>query len=508
MASVQSTGRPMYYWNGTTWIPIASVIGDTEVIQDVAADLLNHSNHDNISVQYDDANGLLILSAQGAVLSVNGQSGSVQLTTTDIPEGTNLYFTNSRAILASASTIATASAAAVTQSNLYIDSVLPNASAAAVSAIRWKYKGAYNNGLDYAPDDVVTYDTSLWIRIGEPNPGYVPYVGSGYWQLLAISEVDLTNYLTTASAAAIYHTTASATASVAYLEELIDQLQLSIAPSSASATASRITAYVKNGTTPLAIGTPVYITGADGTNIIVGPASNASETTSSKTFGFTQTALNANQHGYIVLQGELAGINTNSANAGDPIWLGNTPGTVIYGLANKPSAPNHLVYLGVVSRKNQNNGEIFVSIQNGFELRELHDVKINGVSNGDIIKWNSASSLWINTPLVTTTVTEGDNLYFTNERAQDAMGLAFASGSHSGITVTYNDENNSISLVGSASVSNEQVQDAIAPLFTHNLHSNVTVVYNDDANKIILSAAAGGGGGGSGDATMSWWMGT
>ena len=506
MASVQSTGRPMYYWNGTTWIPIASVIGDTEVIQDVAADLLNHSNHDNISVQYDDANGLLILSAQGAVLSVNGQSGSVQLTTTDIPEGTNLYFTDSRAILASASTIATASAAAVTQSNLYIDSVLPTASAAAVSAVRWKYKGAYNNGLDYAPDDVVTYDTSLWIRIGEPNPGYPPYVGSPYWQLLAISEVDLTSYLTTASAAAIYHTTASATASVSYLEELISQLELSISPSSASATASRITAFVKNGTTPLSIGTPVYITGADGTNIIVGPASNASEATSSKTFGFTQTALGANQKGYIVLQGEISGLNTNDANAGDPIWLGNTPGTLIYGLANKPSAPNHLVYLGVVSRKNQNNGEIFVSIQNGFELDELHNVKINGIANGDIIKWNSASSLWINTPLVTTTVPEGDNLYFTNERAQDAVALSLASGSHSNITVVYNDENNSISLVGSANVTDEQVQDAIAPLFTHNLHNNVTVVYNDNANKIILSAAAGGGGG-SGDATMSWWMG-
>ncbi len=82
MASVQSTGRPMYYWNGTTWIPIASVIGDTEVIQDVAADLLDHLYHENITVNYDDANGRLILSAQGAVVSVNGQSGSVQLTTT------------------------------------------------------------------------------------------------------------------------------------------------------------------------------------------------------------------------------------------------------------------------------------------------------------------------------------------------------------------------------------------------------------------------------------------
>ena len=140
MASVQSTGKPMYYWNGTTWIPIASVIGDTEVIQDVAADLLNHSNHNNISVQYDDVNGLLILSAQGSVVSVNGQSGSVQLTTTDIPEGTNLYFTDNRALLATASTIASASvssilaasAAAVTESNLFTTSLVNTASTASI----------------------------------------------------------------------------------------------------------------------------------------------------------------------------------------------------------------------------------------------------------------------------------------------------------------------------------------------------------------------------------------
>lgn len=193
-------------------------------------------------------------------------------------------------------------------------------------------------------------------------------------------------------------TTNTVSINVTGIQEQIDNLITSIGPSSASATASRITAYVKNGSTALAKGVPVYITGADGTNIIIGPSSNTAESTSSKTLGFTQTALNANQHGYIVLEGTLTGINTNSANIGDPIWLGSSPGTVIYGLANKPQAPNHLVYLGVVSRVNTNNGEIFVKIQNGFELKELHDVRINGVANDDLILYNSASSIWVNSP--------------------------------------------------------------------------------------------------------------
>jgi hypothetical protein len=41
------------------------------------------------------------------------------------------------------------------------------------------YLGVYNNGADYSPGDVVTYDGTLYIRVGEPNPGYPP--GTSYW---------------------------------------------------------------------------------------------------------------------------------------------------------------------------------------------------------------------------------------------------------------------------------------------------------------------------------------
>lgn len=47
----------------------------------------------------------------------------------------------------------------------------------------YNFVGAYNNGADYNPGLVVYYSGSLWIRIGEANPGYPPYVGSPYWEL-------------------------------------------------------------------------------------------------------------------------------------------------------------------------------------------------------------------------------------------------------------------------------------------------------------------------------------
>jgi hypothetical protein len=156
--------------------------------------------------------------------------------------------------------------------------------------------------------------------------------------------------------------------------------------------------YVKNGTgTVLNKGEAVYVTGADGTNIIVGRASNVAESSSSKTLGLTMTSISINGFGYVVKEGLLAGLNTDAATAGDPIWLSNTPGSLIFGLANKPYAPNHLVYLGIVTRKQQNNGEVYVTVQNGFEIKELHDVQILNPENKASLYYNSSQSLWRDT---------------------------------------------------------------------------------------------------------------
>jgi len=159
-------------------------------------------------------------------------------------------------------------------------------------------------------------------------------------------------------------------------------------------------------------GQAVYVTGStgnDGTNMIVGKASNAQESTSSKTMGLIETDLAINGIGYVITEGLLSGLNTNSANPGDPVWLG-TDGNLIYGLANKPYAPAHLVFIGIVTRKNQNNGEIFVKVQNGFELEEIHNVKITSVQPNDVIIWNALTNLW------------------ENGSIRDEVGLSYKSG--------------------------------------------------------------------------------
>lgn len=141
-------------------------------------------------------------------------------------------------------------------------------------------------------------------------------------------------------------------------------------------------------------GQAVYVSSADGTNMIVSKASNASEATSSKTLGLIETSGVLNDQVNVVTEGLLAGLDTSTANAGDPVWLG-TGGNLIFGLANKPYAPAHLVFIGIVTRVQQNNGEIFVKVQNGFELKEIHDVQITTTpSNNTVLAYESATSLY------------------------------------------------------------------------------------------------------------------
>jgi len=143
----------------------------------------------------------------------------------------------------------------------------------------------------------------------------------------------------------------------------------------------------------IAKGQAVYVSSADGTNIVVSKASNASEATSSKTLGLLETAGSTNAKVKVITEGLLSGLDTSTATVGDPVWLG-TSGNLIYGLTNKPVAPAHLVSIGVVTRVNANNGEIFVKPQNGFELNEIHDVTMTGKQDGYVLSWNATSGLY------------------------------------------------------------------------------------------------------------------
>jgi hypothetical protein len=152
-------------------------------------------------------------------------------------------------------------------------------------------------------------------------------------------------------------------------------------------------------------GQVVYVTGASGNNIIIGLAQANAELTSSKTIGISQATLANNETGYVITEGLLTvSISAPAANEGDPIWLSpSTAGGMVFGVANKPVSPNHMVYLGVVTRKTGNTVvEIFIKIQNGSELDELADVAITSPVEGQALMRGATS--WQNRNLASSDI--------------------------------------------------------------------------------------------------------
>jgi len=136
-----NTDGSLYIYDGSFWVEPAFISGGgggtvtNERIQDAAALLFNHNLHENLTVIYDDDNNRILLFAEGSVSSVNGASGNVILSTSEIDEGTNLYFTNQRAIDATIETIQSASAYSLGEANNYTDSAVEFSVSTASTAV-------------------------------------------------------------------------------------------------------------------------------------------------------------------------------------------------------------------------------------------------------------------------------------------------------------------------------------------------------------------------------------
>ena len=138
-------------------------------------------------------------------------------------------------------------------------------------------------------------------------------------------------------------------------------------------------------------GQAVYLQGAQGDRATVRLASNTGDLTSAKTFGLANQEIPVGGTGFVMCQGVIEGVNTSSFSAGDSLYLGATAGSITN---VKQYAPNHLVYIGTVERANAGNGQIYVRVQNGYELDELHDVSAQNPTNGQTIVFNSLTGLW------------------------------------------------------------------------------------------------------------------
>ncbi|NBX48585.1 hypothetical protein EBT25_01365, partial [bacterium] len=157
--------------------------------------------------------------------------------------------------------------------------------------------------------------------------------------------------------------------------------------------APNVVVQVRNSTgATLTKGTAVYISGATGQIPTVSKALATSDATSAQTLGLMSADLANNTNGYVTVIGLITEIDTSAYTDGDQLYLsGTTAGTLT---ATKTYAPTHLVYVAVVEYAHAVHGKLFVKVQNGYELDEIHNVSAQSPSNGQTIIYNASTSLW------------------------------------------------------------------------------------------------------------------
>ena len=189
---------------------------------------------------------------------------------------------------------------------------------------------------------------------------------------------------------------------------------------------------VRNATgATLTKGTIVYTAGAQGNHTLVQKANASGDATSARTLGWVSADIANNSDGFVVVEGYLDGIDTDHIAEGSQLYLSTVAGEFT---ATKPQAPVHLVYVGVVTKSNPGNGRVLVKVQNGYELEELHDVKITSPVNNQVLTYDSATDLWINatnpadgvTSITATAPLTGGTITSTGSIGLDQTALSIA----------------------------------------------------------------------------------
>lgn len=163
---------------------------------------------------------------------------------------------------------------------------------------------------------------------------------------------------------------------------------------------------------PIAKGKVVAISGSQGQRPTIILADADSEALSKDTIGFTAESIANGAEGFVMIAGMLTNVSTTGMTDGATVYLSTTAGEYT---TTQPADPAHLVILGfIVNGGSGGAGSIYVKVDNGYEIQELHNVSINGLADEDLLSYESSSQLWKNKPRrYTQTFTSGTSFNVT-----------------------------------------------------------------------------------------------
>jgi hypothetical protein len=450
-----------------------------------------------------------------ASASANTLSQINALTTTDIEEGTNKYFTNQRAIDA-------ASATYILQTSQ--QSIINTASAAAVTAVLDGAPGALDTLNELAaalgdnPDILSTFITS-----NTASSIYLTQAAYASASPNFATDAELASAIVTASAAAVVYADALTTADIAentnlyftneravnagsatYILQSSQQGIINSASATAYASASAYTNSEINALTtndipePTVAGNETFTVTNSGTGAYVVAAVN--NPTFNLVKGNTYTfVINASGHPFWI-QSASGGYSSGNIYSTGTTNLGTDNGTITWTIPL--NAPNTLYYACQFHSSMQGT----INLVDPGNLYFTHERAINAASVTFIPLSSQQSIINSASAAAVTAVLDGapgalDTLNELAAALNDDSSFATtvtnslaAKLDASSASATYLTQSNaSASYVAQNSTGNEYIQDQASSLFVHSNHTNVTATYDDANNQVILVGSAGGG---------------
>lgn len=443
--------------------------------------------------QYTDADARLSLSA-GTGISYDNTTGIITNSKPDqtvvLTAGTGIStsgtypsftITNSAPDQTVKLTSGTGISATGTYPNFTLTNTSPDQTVVLTAGTGISTSGTYPNFTitNSAPDQTVTLNAGANISVTGTYPSFTisaTGVGSG-----TVTSVGITS---TASALTITNSpiTTSGDIGVNFAgkgsEYVTGDGSLKTFPTTIDQALNLVTEVYNSTGSTLTKGTVVYINGGQGNLPTVTKAQANSDANSAQTYGVVQSDITNNNNGYVVVIGMLSDIDTQSYSAGTQLYL--SPTTAGAWTTTKPSAPSHLVYVGIVVYSHPTQGVVEIKIQNGYELDEIHDVSITSVASNNILRYNSSTKLWENVAGTTSSISEGTNLYYTDARAR--LSLSAGTG------ISYN---NTTGVITNSSPDQTVVLTSGTGISTSGTYPNFTITNSAPDQTVVLTAGTG-----------------
>jgi len=351
-----------------------------------------------------------------AVTSVNGFTGTVVLTTTDVAEGTNQYFTTARA--------RTSVSAGTGISYDNATGVITNSSPSL---------GGDVVGPASATDNAIARFDSTTGKVIQNSTVTINDNGT----LEAVNGISFDTTPTSAP-------TAVGSLSWNSSDGTLDLVMKGGNVVQQIGEEQYYTVRNETGST-IANGTPVMANGvtAGSGRITVTPAIANGSIDELRFIGLTTESITNGINGYVTSFGYVRGLDTRGTPYGETWAEGDviyvSPTTAGYLTNVEPTAPNLKIVVAIVITRNQTSGVLLVRPTAYPHITHLSDVNISSPTSGNLLIYDAPQNRWENADLTASTgisVTNGAGSVTITNTAPDQT-VALASGTGISVTGTY-----------------------------------------------------------------------